>query len=299
MNCSTPNTITPPNSEACIRVPCGKCIPCLGNKRNDWSYRLEQEYKSSKSAIFVTLTYDQKHYPNDGSLDKKHVQNYLKRLRKRDVSGKIRYYAVGEYGSKSGRAHYHALLFNCSEEHARKAWCDSKQNPIGIVHIGKVTEASIAYCTKYILQPELATGKLQKPFSLMSRAYGIGAKYLTDEMVEWHRENEANYIQRYGQKGRLPRFYREKIWPTITAKVQRSTGEKIPLTGIQNLINTRLQYLKTRVSESAKKLVLDNERKENEYWKESHGTNWERAKAESRNAVIERVKTKIAFTQKF
>ena len=276
-----------------VEVPCNRCIPCLINKRNDWSFRLEQEYKHSRSALFVTLTYDEKHLPTDASLNKKHIQDYLKRLRKRDGTNTIRYFAVGEYGSNYGRPHYHVILFNCSESHARASWNDSKGNPIGMVHIGKVTAASIAYCTKYIVQPELSAPGLQKPFSLMSRKYGIGAHYLTDEMVAWHRSGMRNYTMRYDQKCRLPRFYREKIWPSVKAKKGQS------LTGIQSYISQSFAFEKQRVSNSAKTLVNSNREKEIAYWKEAHPTRWEAAMAESRNAIIERVKSKVKFTQTF
>lgn len=286
MTCSNQNYITVGvfEKERSIPVPCGKCIPCLINKRSDWSYRLEQEYKHSKSAIFVTLTYDNKHCPDE--LRKIDVQLYLKRLRKKDGTNTIRYYAVGEYGTNFGRPHYHILLFNASELHARTSWVDSKGKEIGIVHIGKVTEASIAYCTKYIVQPELTDNHRQKPFSLMSRKYGIGAKYLTDVMVAWHREDDRNYIQRYGVKARLPRFYREKIWPAIK-----------PKNGMHSEISKSWNALREQVSKKAMALTLDNQKQENDYYKNIYGDRWEQAKAESKTALLNRVKTKIKFSQ--
>ena len=142
-----------------VSVPCGKCVPCLVNKRSDWSFRLEQEHRVSKTAHFVTLTYDAKHLRTDGSLEKRDLQLYLKRLRKNESvnygNQRLRYYAVGEYGTHGGRPHYHILLFNATDENTiRKAWRDSKGKPIGIVHVGKVEAASIAYVTKYIIQKD-------------------------------------------------------------------------------------------------------------------------------------------------
>lgn len=257
-----------------VQVPCGKCLPCLQNRRNDWTFRLEQEHRFSKSAYFVTLTYDQKHMPTDQSLDVRHLQLYLKRLRKMMGKDKIRYYAVGEYGSKSGRPHYHLLIFNAVEEYCRTAWRDIKGNPIGIVHIGKVTPASVAYCTKYILQPELKApeGK-KKAFSTMSRAYGIGGRYLSDDMVNWHRGNDANFAMRWNQKVRLPKFYRDKIWYKPEDR--------------------------DRISRKGKLLTLTNQEKEDQYWKNEFGDLWQVRKAESLQLVLSRIKTKIQFTQTF
>lgn len=293
MNCVSPKTIWPhrsvewcdANEEYPVSVPCGKCIPCLVNKRADWSFRLEQEHKVSKSAHFVTLTYDPKHYPSDGSLDVRHLQLYLKRLRKLDTKkngkSRIRYYAVGEYGSNSGRAHYHILLFNSCEDDIRSSWKDSRGNPIGIVHVGDVTAASVGYVTKYIVltdHGDLWRSKenphgLVKPFSVMSRAYGIGAHYLTDEMVAWHRVDDRNYSMRYQSKVRLPRFYREKIWYKPEDR--------------------------ERVSRSAMQLSLNNRLAELRYYERVHGANAQKVMLHARNAILNNVKQKVKFTQSF
>lgn len=46
------------------------------------------------------------------SLDKRDVQLFMKRLRKKFAPRTIRYYFAGEYGSSTHRPHYHAILFN-------------------------------------------------------------------------------------------------------------------------------------------------------------------------------------------
>ena len=84
---------------------------------------------------FITLTYDDEHHEikeefidkngftwlNDGSwngcLEPKDLTNFNKSLReyyrtKFNHIG-IRFFACGEYGSESGRNHYHEILFNC------------------------------------------------------------------------------------------------------------------------------------------------------------------------------------------
>lgn len=265
---------TDKRDEYALSVPCGKCLVCLSHKRVEWIFRLEQEFKYSKSAHFVTLTYDEKHYP--GELQKVDVQLYLKRLRKNlstnyNVNG-VRYYLVGEYGHITGRAHYHLLLFNCIEEGPiRTAWVDSKQKPIGIVHVGKVEAASIAYCTKYIIQPPDGDDERCKPFALMSRGYGIGGRYLSDSMVEWHRANDALYSVREGSKIRLSRFYRSKIW------YDESERE--------------------RLSASALSIALSNQIAQRKELEKRYGSAGEAKYIEMRNAMLARIKTKVAFTQ--
>lgn len=262
------------NEEKPILVPCGKCVACLINKRTDWTFRLQEEHRVSKSSHFVTLTYDQKHLRTDGSLNKRDLQLYLKRLRKKDESARIRYYAVGEYGSNTGRPHYHILLFNSVEEHIRTSWTDSKGSAIGIVHVGKVTPASIAYCSKYIIQKDSYPQGVEKPFATMSRAYGIGGHYLSDAMVEWHRADDRNYVVRPGNlKNRLPRFYREKIWWKESDR--------------------------QRVSAAAMALTLENQRKEKEYYQRAHGDKWETVMMHAKVLELSRVKSKIKFSQTF
>lgn len=248
-----------------ITVPCGKCLACLSRKRNDWTFRLTEEYKASQSALFVTLTYDRKHMPHDGGLVKRDVQLFMKRLRKRDGTNKIRYYAVGEYGTKGGRPHYHILLFNSNEGDVRASW------ELGIVHVGSVTLASVAYCTKYIVQPGSYPTNLQRPFALMSRGYGIGGHYLSDETVAWHRSGDKNYTFVNDQKVNLPRFYREKIWWSHLDK--------------------------SRVAIKSKRFAFDQRYKEKTELRKMFGEEWKVKATEMRNAVLQQIKVKVAYTQ--
>lgn len=282
MRCIQPKLIWPHrsidwcdrNEESPVSVPCGKCLACLSSKRNDWSFRLEQEFKYSRNgAVFVTLTYDQKHLPSDLSVNKRDVQLFLKRLRKRYDANQIRYYIVGEYGSKYGRPHYHALLFGADSEKVRKSWVDSRAAPIGIVHVGKVTSASVAYVTKYIIQQGNEVDGRTKPFTLMSRAYGIGGKYLTDVMCAWHREDDRNYCVRDGQKIRMPKFYKDKIFYNEKQKERISKA-------------SRLQAIKQ----------IEDERR---YYVDQYGEGWSQKMIEARNEVISRIKQKVSYTQTF
>lgn len=293
MRCYTPRWVSP--NDVVIAVPCGKCLPCLVTKRDDWSFRLMQEYKRSQSAAFITLTYSPKFCPDDG-LSKRHFQLFMKRLRKKSGQ-KLRYYAVGEYGTQTQRPHYHAIIFNYEgdEKFLQSIWSSARTGePFGLVHIGQVNEASIRYTTKYIIQrPENMPKGFNPPFALMSRRYGIGARYLTDEMVAWHRgtsdpikmtaEKARVYAMVYDQKVRLPRYYKDKIWPLVKDlpiwdydrwnRVRKSISEKL------------LQQVKA--SEEANLYVL----------KQAGYSDPTEIIAEMRNAVVSRIREKVAFTQ--
>lgn len=196
-----------------ITVPCGNCAFCTATRRSDWALRLHYEGKKHLVKKFITLTYADAHlhFKNGVSqLCKRDVQLWLKRVRAHGA--KVRYYAVGEYGSKTFRPHYHVLLFgNVSDTVIRDSW------KLGHVHIGQVTEASIMYCLGYIVNGKgwKMRTKRERPFSLMSRKPGLGYNYLTPAMIEWHRSGRKNYAILDGAKRHLPRYYKCKIFSKI------------------------------------------------------------------------------------
>jgi hypothetical protein len=93
-----------------IKVACGQCIGCRLERSRQWAIRCVHEASLHEHNSFITLTYNDENLPADGSLDVRHWQLFMKRLRKRHGSG-IRYFHCGEYGSKHRRPHYHACLF--------------------------------------------------------------------------------------------------------------------------------------------------------------------------------------------
>lgn len=161
-------------------VACGKCPNCMKRKTSEWSFRLMQEEKGSTSAHFITLTYDTKHVPitENGfmNLSKRDVQLFLKRLRKCSSAAypqakSLKYYAVGEYGGKSMRPHYHIILFNLENILLlNMAWS------LGQYHTGGVSGASVGYTLKYLAKkgkiPIHRNDDRQKEFQLMSKGLG-------------------------------------------------------------------------------------------------------------------------------
>lgn len=97
-------------------IPCGSCVGCQMDYANQWKNRLMAEFKESKNAYFITLTYNDLNLPKNCQLDKKQCQVFLKRLKDYFLKNfdykEIKYYLVGEYGSNTYRPHYHAIFFN-------------------------------------------------------------------------------------------------------------------------------------------------------------------------------------------
>jgi len=218
--CTTPlyvkNGIT---SNEKIPVPCGKCPACIKRRTSGWSFRLIKHSEVSKNPLFVTLTYDPEHVPKTKNgyktLQKSDVQKFFKRLRKLQDE-KIKYYAVGEYGTQTMRPHYHLIIFNTDELKINRSWALDGYN-IGTTFIGNVTGASIGYTLKYLSKegkiPQHKNDDRQPEFQLMSK--GLGKNYLTENMKKWHHDDLENrmYIpMKEGKKIAMPRYYKDKIY---------------------------------------------------------------------------------------
>lgn len=147
--------------------PCGRCKACRVNRKRDWQSRLLLEAASSEAAFFVTLTYRLGQYgwidPVDSSyhhcenltLDRTHVQLWLKRFRKFIEPLKVRFFLCGEYGSKTLRPHYHvALFFEKSSLYVESTISKAIGATwrLGHFHIGDITSDSLAYILGYVVK---------------------------------------------------------------------------------------------------------------------------------------------------
>lgn len=106
-----------------IKIPCGQCRGCRMQNMREWADRMIIELDHSKKAVFLTLTYNDDHIPLIldretgelvGTLCKRDLTNFFKRLRKQFPDKEIRYYATGEYGEHTKRPHVHIILFGFS-----------------------------------------------------------------------------------------------------------------------------------------------------------------------------------------
>lgn len=214
-----------------VTVPCGKCPSCVKRRASAWSFRLMQQERDSVSAFFITLTYDTEHVfiTKKGfmGLNKRDLQLFFKRLRTLhddlwDVERpttqppSIKYYAVGEYGGRSHRPHYHAIIFNSRVELIQEAWA-LKGKYLGDVHYGEVNGASIGYCLKYMSKPHKfpmhANDDRISEFALMSK--GLGKEYITSQMIAWHLADKNNRMYcntADGKKIAMPRYYKQRIY---------------------------------------------------------------------------------------
>lgn len=198
-------------------VPCGKCHKCLRRRANSWAFRLWKQMDVSESAAFITLTYadEPESFNGHGTLVLKDLQDFMKRLRKK-AKTKIKYYAVGEYGTIFKRPHYHLIVFGIpqailcnSDAFAEDIWQHGK------VDIARCNIATIFYTVGYIMkgkwQPEQDDDDRAPEFATMSK--NLGLNYLSDEVWDWHLSHMVGYVtQQNGSLMPMPRYYRDKIF---------------------------------------------------------------------------------------
>ena len=210
-----------------FQVPCGKCSICRDKKANEWVTRAMCETQTSSNVpYFITLTYNDLNTPKNG-VRKRAAQLFMKRLRinlsryvGHDVN--LRFFLCAEYGSKSGRPHYHALLWNVPQIKedelltiVENSWSymvskerydkipstldkygkyvykfydkDNKRYRVryGFVCMSQCNEHRVRYCMKYMRKDgDVPIGK-NDVFFLSSRRRGLGYEWITSKVQEF------------------------------------------------------------------------------------------------------------------
>lgn len=200
-----------------MTVPCGKCVGCKLDYSRQWANRMILELKSNPKAVFVTLTYDNDHlpivtkdiWPTDSEADvplrrvdlptlsKRDTQLFWKRLRKRFAGKRIRYFIAGEYGPRTHRPHYHAIIYGLGLDdfedltlvkynnlgqpiYTTPDLVDTWQN--GHISVAPCTWHTCAYTSRYCLKKAFGDngkygshyGDVEPEFTLCSRRPGLG-----------------------------------------------------------------------------------------------------------------------------
>lgn len=205
-----------------LKIPCGQCIGCRLERSRQWAIRCVHEASLWPHNCFVTLTYNNDNLPAGGTLVKRDVQLFLKRLRKHFGGQKIRFYMCGEYGDQLQRPHYHLILFNLNfvdkklykVNHGYPLYTSetlSRLWPFGYHTIGDVTFETCAYTARYILKKvngDMASehyhGRLAE-YTCMSRKPGIAHDWYETWKDDVYPHDYV--IIRGGIKCRPPRYY--------------------------------------------------------------------------------------------
>jgi len=186
-----------------LQVPCGQCIGCRLERSRQWAIRCVHEKQLHEDNSFITLTYNDDHLPDGGTLVRKHFVDFMKRLRRK--VGPVRVFYCGEYGDETLRPHYHACLFGYRppdpELFSMKNEIPLYTSPslrerwgMGHATFGELNFETAAYCARYVtkkvtgdaahehyrtIDPD--TGEIfdrLPEFNGMSRRPGIGLPWL-------------------------------------------------------------------------------------------------------------------------
>lgn len=182
-----------------LELPCGKCLLCRKTRAYEITCRAYMELMAhpERPAAFITLTVDDVNLPRvfpGAILTHRPWQLFAKRFRK--SVGSFRYLMCGEYGEKSKRPHYHAIIYGWCPLPSDKVWnkddcsyCDSKilQDawPFGHVMARRVNFNTLAYVAGYQLKldgveipGDLEEGQIDRNYVKWSRNPGLGYDFL-------------------------------------------------------------------------------------------------------------------------
>lgn len=201
--------------DSLLLLPCGKCIGCLSDYRSSWAVRILLEASLYEHNSFITLTYRDSYLPKDNKPHRDEFVKFFKRFRKA-IGVPVRVFYCGEKGDRSGRAHYHAIIFGYDFPdkvlHSRTSSGSliytskilSKCWTFGLSSIGEVEPGSACYVAQYCNKKKL-TGVDDGSFVGMSRRPGLGADCFN---LKWFKSDTI-----YCALGEptIPRFYHKLL----------------------------------------------------------------------------------------
>lgn len=179
---------------------CGQCINCRIDKKRMWTLRLYLESMNPANAepLFITLTYNQENLPPGDNLVPDDLAKYIKSVRSKH--GAFRYYACGEYGEKTGRAHYHLIAYPSRYTNINGFKDEWKY---GFVQCGRASQDAMAYVAGYVTKKLGSQNKDRddgrtSEFARMSRRPGIGFNAVQPIIDMYQTRGGAEYIARHG-----------------------------------------------------------------------------------------------------
>jgi len=236
-------------------VPCGRCGGCRLNRAEQWSNRLLWESENYKNSLFCTLTYTTENIPADNSVNKRELQLFFKRLRKK-IDFKFKYFACGEYGETHGRPHYHAVILGLSHIEHESAIKDCWT--LGFISVSPFNKSRARYVAGYLLKEVDKTINLlgrNKPFALMSKGMGLDFALKYEEKIK-----RGDPITINGKPVGIPRYFRKKI------------GYQPPVDSLKEL-NTLVNHVSRVGSADYYKLVASFEKSRRQAEKDFEGKN--------------------------
>lgn len=273
------------NSEfAVFQLPCGKCTECRLDYAKEWALRSIKEAMMYEKNSFVTLTYNDENL-GENKLQYSDFQDFVQKLRDKiletNIKGwtskngkekhqyreefkeeleklRISIFSTGEYGTKSKRKHFHALIFNYypgdaiyykSNDIGDKIYTSDTLNALwgrGFVTVGAISLESAGYCARYAAKSleHGHDGEHQyTAISKKSNKNAIGKKWIEKY---WKNVFELGYVDHEGKKMPIPRYFKkwlQKNQPEQWELYITGLNSKRQLLGIEKTNKERLMQM--------------------------------------------------------
>lgn len=243
-------------------VPCNHCVLCNDRRRRQFMLRCEAEAQMSTAVpLFITFTYDNRFLPKCG-VSVREFQLFLKRFRiayyrKYGFTLDLRYIACGEYGSMSGRPHYHAIFFNVNIDRSKptfRSFRDLYELLYSCWKFGKIKAkrcdtGAIGYVCKYMTKPQVVPDDCNPGFILSSKGRGgIGSRYIDSKRDYYESNIDDVYIafkcKWTGKvvKSLMPKYFRDRLFPSISRaiplEIRKECESLIDLVNIFDFLDT-------------------------------------------------------------
>ncbi len=204
-----------------IWCDCRKCAECRHKRAREWACRCWAELQTQNNVgSFITLTYSPENNPI--RLQKRDVQLFIKRLRKKISPKKIKYFACGEYGDRTLRPHYHIIIFGYDfpdKVYFTKSKKDKliyksaeldKLWTLGLHTVQDVTISTCVYTALYSAKPTKTLPKwLQQAPEYNTMSQSIGMEYL-QKNYDTYKKTDAIWID--GEAYAIPKALFDKVY---------------------------------------------------------------------------------------
>lgn len=219
-----------------LQVSCGHCDACKASKVSSFVHRCELETMAYDSQpLFLTLTYNEENKPKEGVL-LRDVQLFFKRFRinlqRNGYRQKIRYCCVSEYGKRTHRPHYHAIIWNLQQtdlvsyreirEILERSW---NKGFIMARFVDPTDNKTFYYTAKYLRKDCVVPDGCNEPFICCSnRGGGIGNALLHKmcPSIRCNLDTEPKFANKWNgavKPIQLNRFVLNKLFPSISMSI--------------------------------------------------------------------------------
>ena len=161
-------------------------------------------------SVFLTLTYDENCIPEGNTVLSSDFNEWIDRLRHRKGLEGIRYFGCGEYGDRTSRPHYHALLFGVSALDWEANYADTWEKGFSAPRIPSI--ARLRYICKYVTKrmtgkdDERLNGRMPE-FARASRKPPLGKPGIDRMVLALKKEKGQRMLL---AKGNVPNTFRHR-----------------------------------------------------------------------------------------